>query len=906
MPLPQDAAVRKGQLPNGLRYIIRENRHPEQRAELRLVVDAGSLLEDDDQLGLAHFLEHMAFNGTSAYPKQELIDYLESVGMRMGADLNAYTSFDETVYMLQVPTDSAAVLERAVEILKEWATGMELSSKEIDKERKVIVEEWRLGRGAQARIRDAQLPILLRDSRHALRMPIGNRQVLESFDHEALRRFYRDWYRPDLMTIVAVGDFDADTMEKVIRRYGNAIARTEMPKERASYDVPDHRETLFAIASDPEFDRTTVSLNYKHPVGEDGTLGAYRRSLVEALYNRMLSDRLRELTKQEDPPFLAAYSTKGRFVRTKEFYILGAAVQETGIEAGLDALLTEALRVDRHGFTATELERAKLESMRWMEQLNRERDKTRSNRLAAEYIRHALVGEPIPGIENEFYLYRKLLPEVHLEEVNGLAREWIREDNLVVEVSMPQKPGTAVPDTSWLRQVMDTASSRPIEPYVEEVSDEPLVEVPPAAGAIVSEERVEAVGLTLWTLSNGVRVALKPTDFKNDQILMSAFSPGGHSLVADGDYVSAVTATSVVGESGLGEFSAITLDKKLAGRVARVSPWIGELQEGLRGNASPEDIETLFQLIYLTFTAPRADSGAYASYRSRVRGFLENRNVSPERAYEDTLQVTMTQNHFRTRPWSTAMLDEMDLQTSMRIYRDRFADAGDFAFVFVGNIDLNTFRPLVKTYLGGLPSEGRVETWRDVGVRPPGGTVEKVVRRGEEPKSQTSILFTSPFDWTEGNRHTLFSMARVLEIRLREVMREDMGGTYGVSVNASASRDPISDCTVQFSFGSSPERADELAEVVMAQIDSLQQFGVEASYVQKVQEALRLEQETRLMQNGYWLGALTHCLEYGVDPRDVLTHGRRIDVLTPDSIQAAAVRHIPLDRYVRVTLLPEG
>lgn len=904
--LPVDPAVRSGRLSNGLRYVVRKNAHPERRAELRLVVNAGSVLEDEDQRGLAHFLEHMAFNGTAGYPKQELVNYLESIGMRFGPDLNAYTSFDETVYMLQVPTDTAGVLETAVEILKEWAHRMELDPEEVEKERGVVIEEWRLGRGARARMRDEQLPILLNGSRYTERLPIGKREILESFELDALRRFYETWYRPDLLSIVAVGDFDPDEMEDLIRTYGSTIPRSGQPLDRPLYGVPDHEETLFAIATDPEADRTTVSLNYKHPVREDGTLAAYRRSLVESLFNRMLSDRLQELTKQADPPFLAAYSTKGRFVRTKSFTILGAVVDETGIDRGLDALVTEALRVDRHGFTETELERTKQESLRWIEQLHRERDKTRSEQLAAEYVRHVLTDEPIPGIDVEYTLYRHLVPQVTLEEVNALAREWIGETNLVVEVGMPEKPDVTAPDPESLRKVMHAAEAREIDPYVDDVSDEPLVADPPRGGTIVSTDVFEDVGVTVWTLDNGVRVALKPTDFKNDQILMSAFSPGGHSLVKDEHYVAAATATSLVAESGLGSFSAIELDKKLSGKVASVSPWIGELAEGLRGNASPQDAETLFRLIYLNVTAPRADSSAYVSYRTRVKGFLENRDASPEQAFQDTLQVTMTQHHFRTRPWTAEMLDEMNLAESMRIYRERFADTGDFTFIFVGNLDLSAMRPLVEKWLGGLPATGRTESWRDVGVRPPDGMVEKVVRKGEEPKSQTAIIFTSPFEWNEKNRYNLTSMARALNIKLREVMREELGGTYGVGVSASASRDPISDCTVRFGFGSSPERAEELTNVVMTQIDSLRRFGVDASYVRKVQESQRLEHETRLMQNGYWMRALRHCLQYGVDPAEILRFDERVDALTPDVIRETARRHLPEDRFVRVVLLPAG
>jgi zinc protease len=567
------------------------------------VVKAGSVLEDEDQLGLAHFVEHMAFNGTEHFEKQELVDYLEGIGMRFGPDLNAYTSFDETVYMLMVPTDSAELVATAFQILEDWAHGQVFDHEEIDKERGVIVEEWRLGRGAGARIRDQQLPVLFQGSRYAERLPIGKPEVVENFDYETLKRFYRQWYRPDLMAVIAVGDFEAETIEELIHRHFAGIPMPDIAPERPTFPVPDHEETLFAIATDPEATFNSVAVYWKQQAREVGTLGAYRQSIVEALYNRMLNFRLFELTQQAEPPFIGASSSQGRFIGSKEVYVLGAGVQENRHERALEVLLTEAQRVARHGFTETELEREKRELLRFLQQAYDEREKTQSSGYASEYARAFLYDEPIPGIAFEFGAHQRLLPSVRLEETNRLAREWITESNRVILVDGPEKEGAEVPGEAELLAVFAAVEAAGIEAYVDVATEAPLVPIVPEPAEIIEIEELEEIGVQRWTLANGVRVLLKPTDFKDDEILFNGWSPGGTSLASDRDYVAAMTASTVVFRAGVGEFSLVDLQKKLAGTAVRVSPSIGSLYEAIGGSASPSDVETMFQLIYLYFTA---------------------------------------------------------------------------------------------------------------------------------------------------------------------------------------------------------------------------------------------------------------------------------------------------------------
>lgn len=904
--LPIDSLATVGQLDNGLRYVIRKNQKPENRVELRLVVDAGSVLEDEDQRGLAHFVEHMAFNGTKNFAKQELIDYLELIGMRFGPDLNAYTSFDETVYMLTVPTDSTEVVETAFQILEDWAHQISFEPEEIDKERGVVVEEWRLGRGAQRRMFDEQLPILLKDSRYATRLPIGQKAVLDTFQHEALRRFYRTWYRPDLMGLVAVGDLEPAALEALVQDYFAHIPAAASPRDRTVFPVPDHEETLFAIATDPEATYNSVSIYYKMDVRPQGTVSAYRRSLIEALYHQMFNQRLHELTKRPEPPFLGAYSGQGRWLRSKEFFILGAGVQNNGFDAGLEALLLEAARVREFGFTASELEREKKEMLRGMEQSYRERDKQQSSRFAAEYVRHLLTDEAIPGIAKEYQLYQDLLPGIALAEVNALASEWTSEKNRVIAVEAPEQEGIAVPNEHDLRAIFAAVAQQEIAPYADEVSDEPLVAQVPAPAAIVARSQIPEIGVTWWTLANGIRVCLKPTDFKNDEILFRAYSPGGHSLVSDADYVAASTAASVVSEGGVGPFDKIELEKKLAGKVVRVAPWISSLREGLSGSASPEDVQTLFELIYAFFTAPRPDSTAFQAYQTRMKGSIQNRSARPETAFSDTIAVTMAQYHHRARPWSLELLDEMDLAASMAVYQDRFADAGDFSFFFVGNFTLEAMEPLVCTYLGGLPATGREEAWRDVGIEAPAGVIDKAVYRGIEPKSQSRLIFTGPFEYDGWkNNLELRAMTSVLQIKLREVLREDLGGTYGVWISSSGARYPDEEYRISITFGSDPERVEELTQVIFEQIDSLKTVGTTDLYIDKVKEMRQRQREIDLKENSFWVGSLASLDFNGVDPRRLIQYPALVDSLTAEAVQQAAQNYFNMDRYVRVVLYPE-
>jgi zinc protease len=905
-PIPFDKNIVKGELENGLKYFIRKNSKPENRIELRLVVNTGSILENDDQQGLAHFVEHMAFNGSKNFERNELVNYLESIGMKFGPDINAYTSFDETVYMLQLPADKEEILLKGFQILEDWAHNLNFDDTEIDKERGVIIEEWRLGRGAGARIRDKQFPILFKDSRYAERLPIGKKEIIESFDYETLKNYYKDWYRPDLMAVVAVGDFDTDKIENLIKTYFSKLNKRSSSRERILYEVPDHPEILVAKATDPEATSSSVIVYYKLPDSNEGTVGDFKVRLTESLYNRIMASRLRELTQQADPPFVMGYSSKGQFIRTKEFYSLGAVVKEDALLKGLEAVLTEGERVKRYGFTGSEISRHKEEMLRYIENFYNERDKKESANYAGEYIRHFLTGEPVPGIEYEYELQKQLIPSITAAEVNALSSKWLTTSNSVIMVSAPEKEGLVLPSDEEFIKIFTDVSKKEITPYDDDFNGEPLLSKIPSPKKVISEKKIENLNITEWQLDNGIKVVLKPTDFKNDEILFRAFSPGGTSLVKDQDYIAAATASQLINQSGVGEYDNIKLQKLLSGKIVRVSPYISDLTEGLIGSASPKDIETMFQLIHLYAYAPRIDSSAYLSYQSRISTLVANREMNPETAFQDTLNLTLAQYHPRRYPWTLNTLDEMDLHRSFNIYKDRFSDFSDFTFVFVGSFDTDKIKPLIETYLGNLPSTKRSENYKDIGLNAPEGVIKKEVRKGLEQKSIVNISFTGPYTWSNENSYLLRSLTSAFRIKIREILREDKGGTYGVKVSSAGKRKPEEEYIIDIAFGCNPDRVEELTSALFEQIDSLVNYKMDETYIEKVKEIQRRELETARKENDYWLGILQSYYFYDMDLNDIYKNDELIEKLNSSDLLEAAKEYFNLKNYVMVVLYPEN
>jgi len=906
--LPVDPKVRIGTLPNGIRYYIRQNLKPEKRAELRLVVNAGSVLEAPDQLGMAHMVEHTAFNGTTHFAKNDLIKYLESIGVRFGADLNAGTNFDETTYILPVPTDTARIVEKAFTILEDWARGQTFDPTEVANERGVVREEWRGGRGAGERMLQQWLPIAFKGSRYAERLPIGTEASIMSANPAKLRRFYNDWYRPDLMAVIAVGDFDPKAIEAQIRKHFSGIpaAKANAPK-RTVYDVPGNKEPLVAIASDKEATSSSVDLIYKMPASATRTVGDYRRDLIEQLYLQMLNERFTEITQKPNAPFLGAGASKNSFfARNTDGFSLGANVKDGGIEEGTEALLKEARRVDQFGFLQSELDRARVNLLRSYERGYAERDKTQSASFVEEYIGNFLRHEAIPGIDYEYKIAQQLAPTITLADVNTLARSWITDENRVIIAQSPVKAGVALPTRSGILAAFDRANKAQLAAWTETLSNDALVSTPPAAGKIISSKALTGINGVEWKLSNGARVIVKPTDFKADEVIMRAYSPGGTSLAEDKDYMSAALASQVVSLGGIGSFNMIDLGKKLSGKAISVTPSISPTTENVAASGSPKDLETMFQLIYLDFTAPRLDTTAFAAFKAQVGPFLANRGADPGSVFTDTVATIMAQHSFRARPISPTVFAEVDAAKSVAFYKTRFADASDFTFVFVGNVDTTSMKPLVETYLASLPTVARKDAFIDRGGMPPKGVIQKMVYKGTEPKANTLMMFTGSCTYNPQTRFGLLALTTLVQSRLNETLREKLGGTYSPNVSGGCGREPRQEYSVQIAFGSSPENVEPLYKATLALIDSLKATPVSQADVDKVKEEILRLREVTLKTNSFWASNIIARDQAGEDLAGLGSpYDDMVRKLTPAMIQEAAKLYFNTTNYDRFVLLPE-
>ena len=901
-PLPLDKRLTLGKLDNGLTYYVLPHQKPEKRAQFWLAVNSGSVQEDDDQRGLAHFVEHMGFNGTKRFPKQELVAFLENIGVRFGADLNAYTSFDETVYMLQVPTDKPELVEKAISVLRDWADGMSFDPAEVEKERGVVLEEWRLGRGARMRILDKQAPVLFKGSKYAERIVIGKPEIIKGAPRDTLVRYYRDWYRPDLMAVVAVGDFAGPEIVKRIQSEFADLPKPQKPRPRPLIEMPPHPQTLVTIETDPELPAASIAILSKVPHRPELSARDYRRALSELLFHTMVNARLDELRRMPDSPFLFAASSSGEFVRAADVFRQTAGVKEDGVERGFQALLEEVLRVQRHGFLASELERAKNDVLRQYQQAVLKRDKKDGREFAAEIVRHFLEQEAMPGREAELALVEQFLPTFTLAELNDIAK-LSGSGSRVISVTGPSK--MRAPTAQAMLAIAKNVESKPIAAYEDAVANAPLMATPPEPGKVVEAKTIPEIGVTEWKLQNGVRVVVKPTDFDNDELRMAAFSPGGHSLAKDAEFDSARFADSVVGEGGVGPFDVVKLRKLFAGKVVSVRGRVSELEEGLSGRASPADLELMFQVIHLGFTAPRRDENAFSSWRARETESARNRRLSPEASFFEDLQLFSSQNHRRRQPTTPETLASVDLDKALAIYKERFADASDFTFVFVGNVELERLKTLVLTYLGSLPSKNRKEKWRDVKVLWPKGAQTKTVFRGSEPKALVTLTFHGDERWTREAENDMQTLGEVLGMRLREVLREDMGGVYGVRAAGSLSRRPRQQYVFNVSFGCSPDSAEKLQQAVFDEIKSVQDKGIDATYLAKAKEKRRRAHELELKENGFWERELVRAYTFGDNPRLIPDIAPELERITSDRVRAAAKKYLGKE-YVLGVLKPEN
>jgi zinc protease len=907
-PIPFDPAVRTGKLSNGLTYYIRKNAKPEKKVDLRLVINAGSILEDDNQQGLAHFMEHMCFNGTKRFPKNQLVDYLQSIGVKFGQHLNAYTSFDETVYFLPIPADNPEKIEKGFQILEDWAFNANLTPEEIDKERGVVLEEYRLGLGADKRMEDRYIPKMMYNSQYAVRLPIGKKEILENFTYDKLTSFYRDWYRPNLMSVIVVGDIDVDAMEQKIKEHFSAYKNPVPEKPRKLYDVPNHKQTLIAIERDKEATNTQVQLMYKDfgTPKVTRTIGDYKRNLTEGLFTTMLNNRLEELVNSSNPPFTFGYSYHGStFARTKEAYQSFAMTQEDKLLEALRVLVYENERAKKYGFTPGEFERAKKTIMSRIESRLKDKDKQESEDYVWQYQSHFLENTPCSDVVWSHATTMALLPQITLEEVNVFLKDYIKAENRVVVLTAPEKE-TLAPITE--KAVLETLEIDPktIKPYEDTALAQSLLRTTPKPGSIVRTTQNEALGTkTLW-LSNGARVTYKKTDFKNDEVLIEAVSFGGTNLYADADFKKTQYANFGLTEAGFSGLKTNDISKFMMGKIANVSPYIQNFTEGFRGDATPQDLEYVFQMIHAYFTDLNFDPAAFEGYKQKQAAFVENISAQPTMYFQQELYTALNANNPRfnglfpnAEKWA-----QTDYALAYQKYKERFANAGDFEFFLVGNIDEQALAKFAITYIASLPGTEAKESVRDTGYRMLSGDMKKVVRKGKDPKSNVQIMFygEAPYDTTEALQ--LRALGEVLTIKLVEQLRETESGVYGVNARGMMSKYPFSNYNFNISFPCGPENIDKLTASALQELQKMITQGPEEKDLNKFKEAELLEHKKQLKENQYWLTHLTRSYMNNTDGLSLLKLEQAIQSLTTSDLQKVAQKYLTKNKVVG-QLLPE-
>jgi zinc protease len=903
--LPLTPAIHVGKLPNGITYYLRQNSLPAHRVSLRMSVKAGSIDEADDQRGLAHMLEHMAFNGTTHFKPGELVAYFESIGVSFGAHVNAYTSYDETVYMLDVPTDRMGALDHGLQAMADFAGGMSLTDAEIDKERGVVLEEWRQRLGVASRLQGVTDRAIYGQSKYAERLPIGLPETIQKAPYQRVRDFYRANYTPDRIGFVIVGDIAVADAEKLVRQYFGVLPKRKSAK-RPMYPVPPHNDTRVAVATDPEAQSSSVSVFHTRPLRKSLTVGDYRRDLVRSLFEAMLDARLAEIARRPEAPFLGASAGDDTLGRTVEAFGVSARVNQGGIPKGIEALEEELARVRQFGFGDAELDRVKKGTLASYERAYNEREKSESPGLASEIVSLYLNDVPAPGIAVEYDLAKRFVPSITTIETAALARELVTETNRVVIAVAPEKKDATPPSEAAVRDALREGAAATLTAWRDEAKGKELMPARPTPGTIIARKQIPEIGVTVLTLSNGVQVWLKPTDFKNDQITFTAYAKGGTLNVPQADYRDAAMMTTLVGTSGVGGLSPVDLGKLLSGQIANAALSMGTYTHGVSGGSTPKDLETALQLMYLSFTAANHDPDAFALMKRRLRANLENQAQSPGAVFGERVRLVNTSNHYVSRSMKVEDVDVLDQPKMEALYKSFYANAADFTFFFVGAFDAVKIEPLLTTYVASLPSQGKpTSAYSDVRLEFPADVKKEIVNKGQEPKAQTVISFFADTMLNELEMHRVRAATAILERHLRDQLREELGGTYSVGVDYSNTLPKPGYGATSVQFGSAPDRVDSLVSTVMTELDRMRRDGPSADDVQKVKETEKEGLETSFKQNGFWLGALQTAQMLGWDPVSIVHRTERTDTLTQENIHDAFRKYFPADRYTQFTLLPE-
>lgn len=904
--IPVAPEARIGKLENGLTYYIRKNAVPEKHLELRLVLKAGSMQEEEDQLGLAHFTEHMAFNGSRHFRKSELVSWLQSIGVKFGADLNAYTNFDDTIYLLPLPTDDKANVEKGFQVLEDWAHGLSLRDEDIDAERGVVLEESRLGKGPGQRMGRVLLPRLLNGSRYAQRLPIGKDEVLRGFKPEALRRFYRDWYRPELMAVIAVGDIDPNEAERLIRRHFGRLKNPARPRPRVPALVAPQSGTDAVVATDPESNSNIVMLSYPTRLRKPPrTHGEYREQFLHQLFVDALTERLVERAGESAPYFREPDSGFSPLVGDYAAFQVSASPGQADPGAVLAALVQEVERLRRFGMHAQELERFKKIHLGELARAEAEQDKTWSGRHAQAFTAHFLHGEPLAGIAYQHKLAAQLLPGITLDEVNQELRRTLdpAQARLLIYSGGDEQPA---PSAEKLLAMLEAAQQEQLEAYDASPLPESLMAARPEGGRIVSESVNPVLGTTELVLGNGVTVVLRPTDFQNDEVLLGAVRYGGQSLYGDEDYLNAYYASPLIMGMGMGEFAEQAIPKILAGQKASVNFNIDELEERIDGSSSRRDVETMLQLLYLSMLQPRTDEAQFRIFINNRREALANPHPDPAVHLYNEMNATLFRGQPRGLQHTPADMDKIKLERAYAIFKERMGNAQGFTFFVVGSFDPEPLKPLLASYLGTLPLRALPLWARDRGVRPARGVIKREVRKGSEEQGIVLLTFRGDAPYSLEARTALEALVEVFNIRINEVLREQQSLIYSGNAVGWLDELPYQRYGMQFYLPCAPENTDRVIAALAAEIRSLQTEGPQLADLDKVKANWRIANRQRLRDNGYWLNQLMAARQEKTDPELFLHFEERFGKLGVADLRAAAQRYLDPANYVQLVLKPES
>ncbi|WP_372757938.1 M16 family metallopeptidase [Mariniflexile sp.] len=905
--IPTDPTIKIGKLSNGLVYYVKQNAKPKDKAELRLVLKVGSVVEDEDQLGLAHFIEHMAFNGTKSFEKNKLIDYLQSLGVEFGADLNAHTGFDETVYKLSVPTDEET-LKTSLQVLRDWADGITFEDEEIDNERGIVAEELRARSGAGMRMYYQSIPVITNNSRYAQRTPIGTLDIIMNAEYNALKRYYKDWYRPDLMALVLVGDFDVNETEKKVKAIFESIEPVKNPKERIYYKIPENTEPKIAVITDKEARGVSISIYSKKEETRVNTLSDYKAVLLQKLYTGMLRQRFSEVELQPNAPFLSGTAGIGNFLGNMDSYYLRATLKEDQLKQGIEALVLESERAKRYGFTTSELERYKIYLLNNIDVRRKESGKITTKYYVEQYIDNFTDNEPIPSDEFIYTFYKQQLPAITIEEVNKVANEWISDKNMAVVLNAIEKTDLVVPNEEEILQIISNVAQSEIAPYKDTLENIELMQIKPKSGKITKSTYNKEVDVTTWHLSNGITVIAKPTKFQNDLISMTGFRPGGSSVAPDSLYVSARNAGTIIGSSGFNNISDIDLKKINMGKTVNVTPRINYYDDLFSGSSSSKDLETMLQMVNLYFTKPNKDKNVFAADKENMKSLYKDQDNSPGTYFEKIIDQTMSQNHLRSIPLTVEQIEnELNLDEAYKFYKERFSSANGFTFVFVGSFEMEALKKFTAQYLGSLPSNLKEKsTWKDTGLRRPTGVIKKTVIKGVDNKSVVDMRFTGILNYSEENKEQIVLLGKLLKIKLTEELREKMSGVYGVKVSGFTTDKPYEWYRMNVNFSCAPENVDKLIKKVFEEINKIKLNGASLEDVNKIKEAELANTKEYLEINGYWSYKLKELYENGSDFGSILDYKSDIEKINSKTFQDAANIYFDESNYAEFILIPEN